>query len=145
MGKCESRVVCGTCELRGKVCFVTFPRNVFSTALICFLGQRRQELSFRAVLSDAISCDHQGQCLVQVLVDDRLVSSQGGSPLGTLDLHDQIVKAFGVVPVNGALVSLREDQINAPVPAGYKWRASLYDPRTTGPTFCVTIASNLSR
>ena len=37
VGKCESRVVCGICKLGGKVCFWTFPLNVFSTALICFL------------------------------------------------------------------------------------------------------------
>src|SRR5258708_975589 len=36
VGKCESRVVCGICKFRGKVCFWTFPLNVFSTALICF-------------------------------------------------------------------------------------------------------------
>jgi len=30
-------------------------------------------------------CDHQGQCLVQVLMDYHLASSQGWTPLGTLD------------------------------------------------------------
>ena len=34
---------------------------------------RRQELSFRAVVSDAMSCDHEGQGHVQVLMDDGLV------------------------------------------------------------------------
>jgi hypothetical protein len=48
-----------------------------------------------------------------------------GAPLGTLELHDQIVKAHGIIPINGALVSLREDHLQVPVPAGYKCRASL--------------------
>src|ERR1035441_3787373 len=47
VGKCESRVVCGICKLRGKVCFGTFPLNVFSTALICFLVSGVK--SFRSV------------------------------------------------------------------------------------------------
>lgn len=64
-----------------------------------FFGQRRQECSFRAVVSDAMSCDHQGQRSVQMLMDDRLASSQGGAPLGPLNLHDQVVKAYGVVSV----------------------------------------------
>ena len=58
-------------------------------------------------------------------MDDRLASSQGGAPLGTLNLHDQVVKAYGVVPINGALESLREDHFQVPVPAGYKRRTSL--------------------
>ena len=37
-----------------------------------FFAQRRQEFSFRAVVSDAMSRDHEGQCHVQVLMDDRL-------------------------------------------------------------------------
>ena len=76
-------------------------------------------------MSDAMSCDHEGQGSVQVLMDDHLASSQGGAPLGTLDLHDQVVKAYGVVLVNRALVSLREDQLQVPVPAGYKRRTAL--------------------
>jgi len=80
--------------------------------------QRRQQLSFRAVVSDPMSCDGEGQCLVQVLMDDRLASSQGGALLGTLDLHEQVVKMDGVVLVHGALVSLREDHLQVPVPAG---------------------------
>src|ERR1035441_7327533 len=58
-------------------------------------------------------------------MDDHLASSQGGTPLGTLDLHDQIVKAHGVVVVDCALVSLREDQLQVPVPAGYERGTSL--------------------
>src|ERR1017187_4427931 len=37
-----------------------------------FFGERRQELSLRAVVSDAMSCDHEGQGSVQVLMDDHL-------------------------------------------------------------------------
>ncbi len=44
-----------------------------------FFGQRRQQLSFRAVMSDAMPRDHEGQCLVQVLMEDHLASSQRGS------------------------------------------------------------------
>jgi len=58
-------------------------------------------------------------------MDDHLASSQGWAPLGTLDLHDQVVKAYGVVLVNRALVSLREDQLQVPVPARYKRRTAL--------------------
>ena len=85
-----------------------------------FFGQRRQEFSFRAVVPDAMSCDHEGQGGVQVLMDDRLASSQGGAPLGTLNLHDQVVKAHRVIPINGALESLRKDHFQIPVPAGHK-------------------------
>ncbi len=85
-------------------------------------GQRRQQFSFRAVISDAMSCDHEGQGSVHVLVDDHLASSQGGTPLGTLDLHDQVAKTYGVISINGALVSLREDHFKVPVAAGYEWR-----------------------
>ena len=90
-----------------------------------FFGQRRQEFSFCAVMSDAMSCDHQGQGSVQVLMDDHLASSQGGAPLGTLNLHDQVVKVHGVVLVNRAFESLREDHFQVPVPAGDKRRTPL--------------------
>jgi len=53
-----------------------------------------------------------------MLMDDHFASSQGGAPFGTLQLHDQVVKAHGVIPINGALVPLREDQFQVPVPAG---------------------------
>jgi len=90
-----------------------------------FFRQWRQQFSFRAVVSDTMSCDHEGQCLVQVLMDDHLASSQSGAPLGTLQLHHQIVKAHGIIPINGALVSLREDHLQVPIPARYKCRAWL--------------------
>ena len=90
-----------------------------------FLGQRRQEFSFRAVVSDAMSCDHEGQGSVQVLMDDHLASSQSGAPLGSLDLHDKVVKAHGVVLINCTLESLRKDHFQIPVPAGNKRRSAL--------------------
>jgi hypothetical protein len=34
-----------------------------------------------------------------MLMDDHFASGQGGPPLGPLNLHDQVVKACGVVPV----------------------------------------------
>ena len=83
-----------------------------------FFGQRRQQLSFRAVVTDAMSCDHECQGLVQVLMDDHLRSSQGGTPLGTLELHKYVVKAHRVVPIDGALVALRKDHLQVSVPAG---------------------------
>src|ERR1700689_4984861 len=72
-----------------------------------------------------MSCDHEGQSGIRVLMDDRFASSQCRAPLGTLDLHDQVVKAHRVIPINGALESLREDHFQVPVPTGYKRRSSL--------------------
>jgi len=60
-----------------------------------------------------------------VLVDDHLRASQGGAPLGTLELHRDVVEAACIVPIDGALVSLREDQLQVPVPAGYTGRTAL--------------------
>jgi hypothetical protein len=74
----------------------------------------------RAVESDTVSCDGEGQCLIQVLVDDDLASGQGGAPLSTLDLQDKVVKVYGVGSVNCTLESLREDHFQVPVPAGNK-------------------------
>ena len=88
-------------------------------------GQRRQQFSLRAVISNAMSCDHEGQGSVHVFVDDRLASSQGGTLLGTLDLHNQVAKTYGVISIDGALVSLREDHFEVPVAAGYECRAAL--------------------
>src|ERR1017187_4326332 len=105
--------------------FLDFSSQRLFHGLDLLLRQRCQELSFRAVMTDAMSCAHEGQCLVQVLMDDHLASSQGGAPFGTLELHDEIVKAYGVVPINCALVPLREDHLQIPVPAGYKRRSAL--------------------
>ena len=100
--------------------FLDFSSQRLFLRLDLLFRQRRQELSLRTVMSDAVSCDHEGQGSVQVLMDDHLASSQGGAPLGTLELHDQVVKAHGVVSINCALESLREDHFQIPVPAGYK-------------------------
>ena len=97
--------------------FLDFSSQRLFHGLDLFFGQRRQELSFRAVVSDAMSCDHEGQGSVQVLMDDHLTPSQCGAPLGTLDLHDQVVKAYRVVLINCALESLRKDHFQIPVPA----------------------------
>ena len=83
-----------------------------------FLGERRQERSLRAVVSDSMSCDHEGQGSIQMLMDDRLASGQGVAPVGALELHDEVIEAHGVVPIDGALVALREDHLQVPVPAG---------------------------
>src|ERR1022692_2373957 len=82
-------------------------------------------LAQRAVVSDAMSCDHEGQGSVQVLMDDHLASGQGMAPVSALELHHQVVKAYGVVRINGALESLRKDHFQIPVPAGYKRRTAL--------------------
>ncbi len=36
-------------------------------------------------MPDTMSCDHEGPCLIQVLVDDDLASGHSGAPLGTLE------------------------------------------------------------
>ena len=72
------------------------------------LRQRRQELSFCAVVSDAMSCDHESQGGVLMLMDNHFASGHGGAPLGSLDLQDKVVKAHGVVPINCTLESLRK-------------------------------------
>ena len=105
--------------------FLDFSSQRLFHGLDLFFAQRRQEFSFRAVVSDAVSCDHEGQCLVQVLMDDRLASLQGMAPVGALELHHQVVKAYGVVSINCALESLREDHFQVPVPAGYERRSAL--------------------
>ena len=90
-----------------------------------FFGQRRQQLSICAVVSDTMSYDHEGQGSVHVLVDDHLASSQGRTPIGPLELHDQVAKAHGVISIEGALVTLCEDYLEVPVAAGYECRAPL--------------------
>ena len=42
----------------------------------------------RAVVSDAMSCDHEGQGSVQMLMDGRLAAGQGMAPASALELHD---------------------------------------------------------
>ena len=60
-----------------------------------------------------------------MLMDDDFASGHGGAPLGTLDLHDQVVKTYGVIPVNCALESLRENQVQVPAWARQKRRTPL--------------------
>lgn len=81
-------------------------------------GERRQELSLRAVVSDTVSCDCEGKGCVQMLMDDDLASGHGGAPFGWLDLQDQAVQADGIIPVDGSFELLREDQIQVPARAG---------------------------
>ncbi|MGA7243731.1 MAG: hypothetical protein WBX19_11130 [Terracidiphilus sp.] len=107
-------------------------KSVFGRSLQClfhgldlFYAQRRRELSFGAVVFDAMSCDHEGQGHVQVLMDDRIAPGQSMAPVRALALHDQVMKACGVVPIDGALESLLEHHFQIPVPAEYKFRFSL--------------------
>ena len=112
-------------QVKRESLFLDFSSQRLFHRLDLFFRQRRQQLSFHTVVSDTVSCDHEGQGSVQVLMDDHLASSQGGAPLGTLNLHNQVVKAYGVVLVDGALESLRKDHFQIPVPAGYKRRSAL--------------------
>src|ERR1035437_10749366 len=73
-------------QVERKSLFCDFCFQRLFHGLDLFFGQRRQEFSFCTVVSDAMSCDHERQGSVQVLMDDHLASSQGGAPLGTLDL-----------------------------------------------------------
>jgi len=77
--------------------FSDFSSQRLFHGLDLFFGQRRQQLSICAVVSDTMSYDHEGQGSVHVLVDDHLASSQGRTPLGPLELHDQVAKAHGVI------------------------------------------------
>ena len=105
--------------------FLDFSSQRLFHGLDLFLAQRRQELSFRAVVSDAMPSDHEGQRHVQMLVDDRLAAGQGMAPVGAFQLHDQIIEAHGVVPIDGALVALRKSHLQVPVPAGLERRSAL--------------------
>src|ERR1700685_2601647 len=58
-------------------------------------------------------------------MDDRLASGQGMAPVGALQLHYQVMKAHGVIPIDSALVALREDHLQVPVPARYERRSTL--------------------
>ena len=95
-----------------------FSSQRFFHGLDLFFAQWRYQLSFRAVVSDAMSRDHECQRHVQVLMDDGLTSGQGMAPVSFLELHDQVIKPYGVVPIDGALVALGKDHFQIPVPAG---------------------------
>ncbi len=60
-------------QVERETLFLDFFSQRLFHRLDLFFAQRRQELSFRAVVSDAMSCDHEGQGHVQVLMDDGLV------------------------------------------------------------------------
>src|ERR1035438_4477473 len=75
--------------------FLDFSSQRLFHRLDLLFRQRRQELSLRAVVSDTMSCDHEGQGSVQLLMDDRLLASgHGMAPVGALELHNQVVKAY---------------------------------------------------
>src|ERR1017187_3386026 len=76
-------------QVEGESLFLDFSSQRLFHGLDLFLRQRRQQLSFRAVVSDAMSCDHEGQGSVQVLMDDHLASSQGGAPFGALNRSEE--------------------------------------------------------
>jgi len=83
-------------QVERKSLFWDFSSRRLFHRLDLLFRQRRQQLSLRAVVSDTVSCDRQGQCLVQMLMNDDFASGHGGAPLGTLDLHDLVVKTYGV-------------------------------------------------
>ena len=91
--------------------FLDFSSQRLFHGLDLFFAQRRQQFSFRAVVTDAMSRDHDGQCLVQVLMDDRLRSGQGMAPVSAFELHDYVVKAHRVISIDGALVAFGEDHL----------------------------------
>ena len=68
--------------------FLDFSFQRLFHGLDLLLGQRRQELSLRAVMSDTVSCDGEGEGLIQMLVDDDLASGHCRAPLGALDLDE---------------------------------------------------------
>jgi hypothetical protein len=58
-------------------------------------------------------------------MDDCLASGQSVAPVSALELHDQVMKAHGVIPIDSALVALREDHLQVPVSARYERRSAL--------------------
>ncbi len=61
MGKCESRGV-RDLQVERESLFLDFSSQRFFHGLNLFFGQRRQKISFRAVMPDVTSCDREGQC-----------------------------------------------------------------------------------
>src|ERR1017187_7286080 len=80
-------------QVERKSLFCDFPSQRLFHGLDLVFGERRQEFSLRAVLSDAMSCDHEGQGSVQMLMDNHFASSQCMAPVGRLELHHKVVKA----------------------------------------------------
>ena len=60
-------------QVERKSLFCDFSSQRLFHGLDLLFGQRRQELSFRAVMSDTVSCDGESKCLVQVLMDEAMV------------------------------------------------------------------------
>ena len=85
------------------------PRLFHGLSLL--LCDRCQELSLRVVVSDTVCSDRQCDGCIQMLVHDHLAAGHGASPDGRLDLQDEVVKADGVIPVDGSFETLREDQV----------------------------------
>ncbi len=61
MGKCESRGA-RDLQVERESLFLDFSSQRFFHGLNLFFGQRRQKISFRAVMPDVTSCDREGQC-----------------------------------------------------------------------------------
>ena len=59
-------------QVEGESLFLDFSSQRLFHGPDLFFAQRRQQLSFRAVVSDAMSRDYEGQRHVQVLMDDCL-------------------------------------------------------------------------
>ena len=58
-------------QVERKSLFCDFSSQRLFRGLELLFRQRCQQLSFRTVVSDPMSCDRQGQCLVRVLMDFR--------------------------------------------------------------------------
>jgi ParB-like chromosome segregation protein Spo0J len=63
--------------------------------------------------------------LFDIVVDPFAGGGHGAAPFGRLDLHDQVLKTYGVILVNCAFEPLREDQVQVLARAGQKRRTSL--------------------
>lgn len=66
-----------------------------------------------------------GESLVQVLVDFHTAASQGGAPTHRFNLQTQVLNAYRVVAVHGALELQREDQIQISAGTAHKCAATL--------------------
>ena len=62
---------------------------------------------------------------VEMLMNDHAAARQSGSPLDPLDLQRQILKADGVIAVDGALELQRENPLQIPAAAGQESAAAL--------------------
>ena len=76
-------------------------------------------------VSEATYSDGHGEGCIEVPVDDHLAAGHGAAPSYRLGLQGQIVENGGVVPVDGALEALREDQVQVSVRARQECSAML--------------------